>query len=459
MLSLKPSAAESNVALCGRGSEMAILGSGEHLKNDIWPRSVVLWMAALYVALFIIRPWEQLVPWLSTIRFERIYALCMIAAVFSYPKKQLPRSFQTAAVILFFLGIGVSALFAWNSSLAWAPFYEYMTLLIFYFILLLVVRTPYELMFLVACYLVAMAMYLTKSQWEYFVHGQHRYDMGVYRMVGIETTFGGPNSLAMSIVVSLPFCLFLYSVRKEFCQKWPAFWRKWLSKGPAIYLALAVSSIALTNSRSGMLSFVLFVFLVTFRGKGVGRKLGNIIIGVLILLLLWQVLPQEKKGRFRSIWDPSAAPPNATVSAQGRKEGFRAGMTMFKRFPITGVGIGNFGEYRLLHVDGTALEAHNLAGQALGEMGLVGGATFLLMVIVTLANCRKVRVLAKGRSDPTVKILSGLALACRDAIILLAFEGFFGHNVRRFNWLWLAAFGVLALQYARQRFQEMGAGR
>lgn len=85
----------------GLGS--AFLLSEERLKKGIWPRSVALWMAAFYVVLFIIRPWEQLFPSLGTIYFERVYALCMIAVVLLSGRVQIRINLQTIAVIFFFL--------------------------------------------------------------------------------------------------------------------------------------------------------------------------------------------------------------------------------------------------------------------------------------------------------------------------------------------------------------------
>lgn len=454
---MEASVAKMDTAVCPAGGDAAISGSGSQLKNGVWPRSAALWMAAFYVALFIIRPWEVLFPELAAIRFERIYAICMIVAVLVGSRSSLRTDLQTAAVILFFIGVGISGLFAWDASLSWEPFYEYLTLVIFYFVLILAIRTPYQLVFLVACYIITMAAYLAKAQWEYFVHDAGIYDMGVHRMVGIESTFSSPNSLAMSIVVSMPMLLFLYSIRKKFTWSWPRLWRKAFPWGLGVYLGLAITSVALTNSRSGMLGFILFVLLLVFRGRRVGRRLAYLAAGIVVLLLTWVVLPAEQKGRFRSIWDPTAAPPNATVSAQGRERGLKAGLIMFERFPLTGVGIGSFQSYRAAHVDGGAYSAHNLVGQLLGETGLVGGLTFALMVGATLTNCRKVRVVARGRDGQTLEVLSALAVACRDAIILLAFEGLFGHNVRRFNWLWLAAFSLLALQYAQQAVREKRA--
>jgi len=453
-MSLTESISASNKMEYNPDNKMSIVGPEERLKRGIWPQSISLWMVAFYIALFIIRPWEKLLPWLGSFHFERIYASCMIIVVFLTWRDRFRMSFQTVTIGFFFVGVVLSALFAINPSLSWNPLYEYTTLIIIYFILLLVIRTPYELVFMVTCYIVAMAVYLAKSQWEFFMYGANRYTQGVTRLVGIENTLSGPNSLAMSIVVSLPMLLFLWSNRKEFSSGWPSFWRRWYPRFLAFYAVLAVSSMIMTNSRSGMVSFILFVVLVTLRGRGIGRKLGYIFLGALILTMLWFVLPEEKKNRFMTIYNPEAGPEIAQRSAMGRIEGYKAGMTMFERFPFTGVGIGNFNEYRFEHVDGIRLEAHNLVGQLLGETGIVGGVAFILMVIVTLLNCRKVRVPGRGQSNATIKALSSLGPACRDAVILLAFEGLFGHNLLRFNWLWLAAFSSLALQFARKHIKE-----
>lgn len=436
-------------------NKMSIVGLEERLKRGIWPKSIPLWMAAFYVALFIIRPWEKIFPWMGIIYFERIYGILMVIAVFLSAKKQFRINFQTITVILFIFAITLSTLFARNFSIAWPSLYTFLTLVVFYFLLSMVIRTPYELAFMVTCYIVTMTVYLAKSQWEFFIHGQHRYDMGVIRMTGIESTFGGPNALAMSIVVSLPMLIFLWSIREHLTYEWPSLWCRWFPKFLVFYSVLAVSSIILTNSRSGMLSFVLFVFLVTIRGKNIGRKMVYVLLGVVIISMLWLILPNEKKGRLRTIWDPETSPAHAKLSADQRIEGYKAGLTMFERFPLTGVGIGNFVEYRIAYVDSVPLNAHNLAGQVLGETGIVGSGAFLFMVAITVVNCFKIRNLAKRNpSNPKLSALSGLGLACRDAVILLAFEGLFGHNLLRFNWLWLAAFSSLALQFGTNILKE-----
>jgi O-antigen ligase len=121
---------------------------------------------------------------------------------------------------------------------------------------------------------------------------------------------------------------------------------------------------------------------------------------------------------------------------------------MFSRYPITGVGPGNFIPYRVANLDGVKLEAHNLAGQVLGETGFLGAAAFAFMVAIALVNCQRARRLAGAGLDQESDILFGFASACRDTLLLLLFEGLFDHNMTRYNWLWVAAFVSAALRFA-----------
>ena len=427
----------------------------EQLMNGIWPLSLPLWIVAFYAALLIIRPWEQLLPVLGTIHFERIYGIFMIFVVLVSRDKKFRMTPQVAMVILLLGGIFLSYLFAVDPKLAWRNVYVYATLVLFFFMLVMVMRNPYDLAFMVTCYIVIMFVYLAKAQWEFFVHGAGVYRMGVWRLIGIEETLGGPNALANSIVLSLPFALFLWTVRKEFTFSWPQFLKTLFPLLPVLYSILALTSLILTNSRTGMLSLILFVVLVgLFWFKGISKKVLSVFLGILLLLTIWTVMPSEHKDRFRTIWNPEAGPISAHFSAKGRIEGLKAGLTMFERYPITGVGVGNFVEYRAAYIDNVKLEAHSLYGQILGETGFIGFLCFFAMVFVLFIDIRKVKVIAKSYSDPTLGVLSWLALACRDSLILLFFTGLFGHNLVRFNWLFIAALSSLALVFAKQRIEN-----
>lgn len=431
------------------------LSAGDELSRGIWPKSKILWMASFYMALFIIRPWEVLLPALAALRPEKMFAIIMLVAIFLSGKKQIQLTWQTITVSFFIIAIFISGQFAYIPSLAWDPLYKYLSIFIFYLVLLLVIRNPYELLFMVISYVSIMCLYLAKSQWEYFVNNRHRYTMGVPRLIGIEETFGGPNALAMSIVVSMPFALLLWRNRHIICETWPAVWQVRFKRLLILYSILAVTSIILTNSRSGMVGTIVFCGVVMFGGKGVLEKIKFIFIGSMILSLIWILMPSESKSRFKTIWDPEEGPANAQVSAEGRVEGFKAGMEMFRRHPFTGVGVGNFVPYRIQQVDGVELEAHNLPGQLLGEMGLLGAVTFLMVLGAIWGNFRNTAYCAVNQSDEVVIILRDLSRACIFSLFLLILLGLTGHNLYRFNWLWIAAFSLLALQFVQERLKSI----
>jgi len=417
------------------------------LHRGIWPRSAGLWMAAFWIALLIIRPWEEMFPSLADWHVARVYAIAMIAAVVGSGKFRTLNSPQTAGVVLFLFALGLSWLGAGDSAAAWDELYKYATLVVFYFVLLSVIRSPYHLFFIIACYLAVMALYLGKAQYEYFFHGHRQYTMGVSRLIGIEKTFGGPNGVAASTVLSLPLLHLLWQVRHELTATWPDAWRKWFPRFLLFYLVLAVSSVILTNSRSGMLGCVLFALLVVLAGKRLGRKLAGFVVALLLCGVVWSLMPEESQNRLRTVWEPEAGPISARTSAEGRLEGFKAGLAMFRRQPLTGVGIGNFVRYRVAEVDGVPLQSHNLLGQILGETGITGTAAFAFFVAVILVNCRKTAVLARTHAHPTFAVLAKLTGACRSTILLLLFFGISGHNLLRFNWLWMAAFALLCREF------------
>ena len=342
------------------------------VENRRWSRSIELWLVAIYIALFLIRPWEILVPSLGDWHFERMYAVVMICVVFMTGR--IPhRNLQTISVVVFAFAVTLSAFHAWQSSLAWHWLYQYLAIVVVYFLMLAVCRAPKDLFLLITAYIGTMFVYLAKSLWEFYVHGRHEYAQSVTRLLGIEETYGEPNSLAMSVVLSLPFWLFLVRSRKPLTWEWTSGWRWAYGLIVGVYPFLAIVSVWETNSRAGMLGMVAFlVGAVLFSGQSI-KPIRAVFLCMLAVAVLWMVTPAVQKERLSTLWDENAGPANAHASANGRWEGFLAAMQMVQDRPLLGVGIGNFRDYRVFYVDGIGLVAHNLPGQILGEVGLLGG--------------------------------------------------------------------------------------
>jgi O-antigen ligase len=170
-------------------------------------------------------------------------------------------------------------------------------------------------------------------------------------------------------------------------------------------------------------------------------------------------MPDSYKIRFQSSFvegiAEDAGQKGADESARGRIEGLKAGFGIMLKHPFFGLGPGNF-EYAWAGGTGEIRggSAHNLYGQMMGELGLSGSIAFVCFIAVICRTLLMVkRVIKKGsNSSDDVQIddmqrhyyfLKLLSIAAIQAIVLLLFNGNFGHNLYRYNYLWIGAIAVL----------------
>lgn len=418
----------------------------------------MIWLICGYLFLFIFRPFEYW-PILGTFRVERVYMVFLLAAVFvNREKRYIPHSINSAT-ILFFLSMVVSGLFAMHSADAYDQVYEYFKLLIFYFVVILCLRDEIDLKHFLLAYIGIMFLYLLKSEWEFFVHGNYMYRMGIKRLKGIDITYGDPNYLAAAVAYSLPFVYALY--RCDYREKL-------VTALLAGYCLLAAVALIYTGSRSGMVTSLFFLMLVWWGSR---RKVLGVVLLVTALTVGWSFMPESYKHRMKSVVvdmseSENSADRAAAASAKGRMEGLTQGIKVFKKYPVLGIGPGNI----IYGWEGMERgpKTHNLYGILLGELGLVGAICFAWLVAqILLANRRNLSeidtILAPGGSsleDLTLEQidltrLRFITVACIHTILLLLFNGNFGHNLYRYTWLWVGAITVLCSYFIWKRMKGM----
>lgn len=399
-----------------------------------------------YLFLFVFRPYEVW-PFLAAFRIERVYMFMLLAAVLSWNKKRYISHPINNAVIGFFMVILAASTFAFNSSEAFPVAFEYFKLLVFYFIIILTIQDEKELKTFILAYVLIMSLYVGKSAWEFFVNGRMWFRMGIVRMMGIDITYSDPNYFAGSIVYSLPF---LWAMIKA------GFEERWLKLVLWGYGVLSLVCIIYTGSRSGMVTALLFFILVWL---GSAHKMKGLILLPVLLVFMWTTMPESYKIRFETIFVEGLAEESgqkgADNSAEGRIAGLKTGFSTFLSKPLFGIGPGNF-KYAWSGGTGevTGGSAHNMYGQVLGELGGVGFCSFFLLVGLIFATHRRIRktidwllevygeTLSLAQTQ-TLKHMHLIATGSIQMLILLLFNGNFGHNLYRFNYLWLGAIGVL----------------
>ena len=408
-------------------------------------------MVAAYMVLFLVRPWEILLPQLQALRFERVFAIAMIGVVL-LTRRSTRWASQSSAVIAVFLAAILSAYRAWQGELAWPQVYQYATVVITYFLMRSVCRNWSDLMWLVLTYVGTMHLYLTKSLWEYFVHNRHVYAQGVSRLTGIEVTYGEPNAVAMSAVVTLPLWLCLWRTRHGLSWAWQSTLRKAFGIGLITFPAAVFLAVGLTNSRAGMAALAAFIGGAMWLGVEQRKPIRLAVLACILIVGLFVVAPEAQRNRLRTLWNPDIGPANARESAGGRWQGLLAALDMVQARPLSGVGLGNFVAYRVSYLDGVGLLAHNLPGQLLGEMGWVGAVCFAWFLLVLWRNSRRLQQSTAGVFE--LRHFWQFAMMSQLTILLLLFFGLSLHNALRYNWLWLAAFVTLASEFAADELQQ-----
>jgi O-antigen ligase len=256
-----------------------------------------------------------------------------------------------------------------------------------------------------------------------YYRGIREYEMGIERAVGLDSSFGDPNSLAATIVYTLP--LAYYYFRGSHSRVVRGFM--------AGFMALLVWCVILTGSRTGMSGVLFLGLLVILEGKNRARKL---LLGFAAALVLLVAMPDQYLDRFASTVDTSSD-TGAAMSARSRIDGFLNGAKLMLEHPLLGVGVGQY-----LMVIGSEkgiwLEAHNLAGQLMGDLGMLGVIVFIAWLYTLFKNLGRLKRHYAERG-PAGFLMYNMAVALQMHLFALLWMGLGGHNLYRYNWYVVSA--------------------
>ena len=395
----------------------------------------MIWLLGGYMWLFIHRPFEVW-PVLGTLRIERMVMLATLTCWLL----TLDRSWIRNRLNVAFAAFAVALLAAWLASshadLGTSTVEDWFKVAIFYVIFLSTVRTERDLMRTVVMYVGAVGLYMAHSLWEYH-NGRFQWTMGTSRLLGIDETYGDPNTFAATIIYSLPIAMVLWKVSRA----------RWQQAILACYTLLSVACVFLTSSRTGFVGLSFLVLVAAMRSE---HRLRWIAVLVIAAPLAWVSLPQDRQNRFLTLIDSSYGPENALESAEGTREGlvrrssaveresgFRRRPRRFRRRDRHGIPIA------------PALRA-SPGRTGHGRRGGVrhGALAFACNALEARRWCAVWPELADGF---TPELVRGTTLA----VVLMLLMGLAGHNLFRYTWLWFGAFQAAALFCMNQREQQL----
>lgn len=404
----------------------------------------------IYTFFFLIRPQEwvgilQAVP----MPMERPLALLLLVSVLIRAILQGRVKFKLYPVdtgLLILIGtVLAGVIFAIRVDESWQEFQDIAKLAILHFLVAAVIQDRRELKWFLLYVIALTAFYSFWSVWGYY-NGVRQWRMGIDRAVGPDTSYGAPNSLAMTLVSTIPL-VYYYLTRQT-----PSWLRLWIYG----VLALMMWNVILTGSRTGMAGLLFFFFLLMWQSK---YKLRMMLVSAVALVCIWFVMPEQYRQRFESTTEVTPTEDDRTgaaMSASARIEGIKIGLQMLADRPLLGFGVGNWG-----YTSGTYYRpgwwgnAHTIIGQIFGEIGLLGLIAFLIWLYTLFTAMARLRRFYLTRND---QFMANTALALRAMLVLLLVLGLGGHNMFRYSWFLISALVAAMLKVQRQELLEEQQG-
>jgi O-antigen ligase len=266
---------------------------------------------------------------------------------------------------------------------------------------------------------------------------------------------GNPNDYAMNMVVFAPLAL----VRAF--SPGPILKRGLAAIGAVTMLAVVV----FTKSRAGMLGVAVMLIVLVWQA---GRLRPSLVAAVLAgTLLAAPVLPA-------SVWTRLSGIVQQTEDDQGSREArktlIREGWNTFLSRPLTGVGVSQFRNYNPPGREQAWHETHNVLLQVLAELGILGGACFVFLMVATILALRDTRRMLRRdqqrriRGEPTAAFTAREAeqLRLHLAAVMAGFWGWFTcAQFASIGYYWtyyfLLALVVVAREVTRDRVRAVAA--
>lgn len=327
-------------------------------------------------------------------------------------------------VIFFFSVLTLYTLFSYDRALSWDVFFnrviKFSMLAAF---LAAFVRTEWALKMVIGAFLLAMLKMGQEGFMGWWTGGMIWENQGIPRLHGVTPLYRHPNSYSGMAVGCLPFIFYLYPVANK--------WQKALL---ALLLVFALIIIVFTGSRTGYVATAL-LGLYFWRDKLRLHKFKYSIIGLIVIITIYAVLPDAYIGRIHSIFTLEEAEGS---SSDARIQILKDAVAVFLSKPW-GVGVAAFPTVRI-EMFGRFQDTHNLYLELLTNMSFLGLAAFFLLIYKTL----KINTSVALTSEQS-EFLRAMSKSIIAFIYARLFLGLFGMDTYEIYW-WFAVGLTIAIQ-------------
>jgi putative inorganic carbon (HCO3(-)) transporter len=335
----------------------------------------------MFVLVYFARP-EDWIPGLGNVPLAKISVVVVLLAL-GLSIRQFRQRFPREVIFLFLL---VGQLFAaslaspvWRGG-AFQSTLGFAKVLMIVPIIAIAVTTARRLRLLIFTQAISVAAIAAVVIWK-----------GRLLVGRLEGILGGeytdPNDLALAIILSLPLCLALLFLSRNWI--WKTFW--------SVSMLVMTYAIFLTGSRGGFVALLVVTVICLWEFGIRGRRAYLLPLAALAGVILWHSAGGMLAGRLKGTFDVKEDTAAAYSSAQSRRQLFWRSVAVTEEHPLFGVGPGNFEQ-----VSGQWHTTHNTFTLMSSEGGLPALLLYVLMLGCGFRNLTATMRLARGRTELSV---------------------------------------------------------
>ena len=370
----------------------------------------------------IIRPGD-IFPLFAVLHVERMLFVVVVVSMLTHGGKlQVPP--LTRTMLLFYIACLASVPLAFWVSNALTNALNFGKTIVESVIASSLIQTRKQLRMYLLLF-VGLVGYLAVSTYLQYRAGSFYFAMGVDRPIGLGGAANNPDTLGLTLVLTLPLIALF------------------MTKGNTLSIKLGMIAVAaacllttfITGSRGSVLTLILIAGVAALRSR---KRWILIPAAVLLGCAIWAALPAQYQTRYLSV---EHLKKNGSYAL--RVISWRGGWHMFLHNPLTGVGIGNYTDANgSKYWPGPGrkvwLDAHSLYFKLLGELGALGVIAFASFVWTFFKVNREMGRRMRAAPERYPPWLRGYPRACNYCILGLLYCGYAYHDLYRDTWYTLA---------------------
>ena len=404
----------------------------EGLKQE----SAAFWWLCVYVFFEYVRP-QKIYPIIDFLPWAQVALLLAIVMAYSDRTISLTKNPMNTIFVLFYGIVFLSMVSAFKPAISWEGINTVLNWVIIYFLITSIVTSEKRFfIFILLFLLVSFKM----SQHGFRSFAMRGFSFSGWGVSGAPGWFQNSGEFGIQMVIFTPLSLAFVLALREY----------WGGVKRFIFYMFPITgifSIIATSSRGALLgTAVVAVWFIVRSRVGIKALFGVVFAG----LIIYSVIPSEFKAEFETMGEDS--------TSVHRLELWEYGLEVVRDHPLLGIGYNNWIEYCYFVNEGgfgdtgRCHEAHNTFIEAASELGIIGFAIFVIMVVYILKMNARSCVYAKQAKN---KFLLYTAYGLNGGTVGLVVSAFF-ISVLFYPFFWFQIAMTVALhEIAKKQADEI----